>query len=265
MSAIKKILAGGIIMLAFLGGSFSIGKISSSDDPAGESYKAGSAAIAKEKLGEQVLIKGGEYYVGSTRENDNRPLRKLRFKEFYIDIHPVTYGQYLEFMFESSYIPKGKFHKEIAESNPLLPVVNLTYEDAEAYASFNKKRLPTEWEWEIAARSLKKDNIYVSGKLASKLRGHFLYDKEYFNFPVFSYPPNELGIYGMAGNVFEWTSSRYPEELLHGEYFKNFNVMVIRGGAWTNRAFDVRTTTRTPFPARRCLGWVGFRCVSDSK
>ena len=240
------------------------GKPANNDDEPGTTPPQENAA-AEQNLGKQVYIEAGEYYVGDDRESDNRPLRKQYFKGFYMDVHPVTNGQYAEFLTRSGYQPKGNFAKEKALAEPLLPAANVTYEDAEAYATFYKKRLPTEWEWEIAARSLKQRNSFVSAKTPPQRRGHFLNDKKYYNLPVFTYPPNELGIYDMPGNVFEWTSSQYEEKYLQGKYVQGQRVMVLRGGSWTNRAFEIQTTTRTPFPAQRCLGWVGFRCVSDMK
>jgi len=218
-----------------------------------------------QRLGKQVYIKPGNYYVGSDKEMDNKPLRMVSFNGFYIDIHPVTNEQYVEFLSKSHYQPKGTFDMNEANRFPDLPATNFTYEDAAAYAAFFHKRLPTEWEWEIAARSLKKEVVYVSQHLPHHQRGHFLFNKEYSKKPVFSYPPNDLGLYGMAGNVFEWTSSKYQEKYLYGKHVHKFSIMVLRGGAWTNRALDIRTTTRTPFPASRCLEWIGFRCVRDKR
>jgi formylglycine-generating enzyme required for sulfatase activity len=106
--------------------------------------------------------------------------------------------------------------------------------------------------------------VYVYPDAAYHESGHFLFNKEYYKLPVFSYPPNALGLYGMAGNVFEWTSSEYEEKYLYGKYFKGQTLKILRGGSWTNKAFDIRATTRTPFPAGRCLEWIGFRCVSTA-
>jgi len=227
--------------------------------------KAQSVEHADKRLGKQAYIKPGNYYVGSDMEIDNKPLRKVSFKGFYIDVHPVTNRQYVEFLSQSQYRPKGKFDIDKARRFPDLPATNLFYEDAVSYATFFHKRLPTEWEWEIASRSLKKEAVYVSPDLPLHQRGHFLLNKEYSKKPVFSYPPNELGLYGMTGNVFEWTASEYERKYLHGKYSHKFSIMVLRGGAWANRALDIRTTTRTPFPANRCLEWIGFRCVRDKR
>jgi len=215
-------------------------------------------------IGKQVYIKAGNYFIGNNKEKDNKPLRKKYFKSFYIDITPVTNKQYLKFIKESSYKPMGKFLSLEPEKNPYLPATALTYYDAKAYAKYYHKRLPTEWEWEIAARSLRQDVIYVSIALNHRKRGHFIYDRIYRKEQVCSYPPNIIGIYGMAGNVFEWTKSEYDDEFLYGKYYKKHKIMVLRGGSWSNNSTDVRTTTRTPFAASRELNWLGFRCVSKT-
>lgn len=218
-------------------------------------------AAGDERLGKQLFIKPGVYWVGSDDSDDNKPLRQMEFKGFYIDVHPVTNGQYAAFLAASGYQPKGAFDMEQAKTSPLLPVGGVVYEDAEAYAAFYKKRLPTEWEWEIAARSLKKENLYVFPGQPHHKSGHFLFNKKYYKLPVFSYPANELGMYGMTGNVFEWTSGDYEASFLDGKHAGGRVLKVLRGGSWSNKAFDIRTFTRTPFPADRSLPWLGFRCA----
>ena len=226
-----------------------------------------SKGYPKEKrLGLQVEIPAGIYFVGGEDEEDNRPARPVRVRGFFIDIHPVVNQQYARFLRDSHYLPRGEFDPEDSQKRPLFPVTDITHEDACAYARFYGKRLPTEWEWEIAARSMKKDVVYSAGKVPSLETGNFFrYKQENGITPVFAYSPNELGLYDMAGNVFEWTSSLYPPEKIQGKYGKSFRLMVLRGGAWTNIAHDVRVTTRTPFPASRYLPWIGFRCVSEKK
>jgi formylglycine-generating enzyme required for sulfatase activity len=226
-------------------------------------FLTAQAETVDKRLGRQVYIEAGTYWVGDDEAEDNRPYRRVSVEGFYIDIHPVTNGQYLQFLSGSGYKPKGTFDAAKAETSPLLPAGGLVYEDAEAYAKSYKKRLPTEWEWEIAARSLKKENVHVNPDVPHHKSGHFLFNKRYYKLPVFSYPPNELGIYGMVGNVLEWTSGEYEERYLHGKYFKGHPLKVLRGGSWTNKAFDIRATTRTPFSADRCLEWLGFRCVAE--
>ncbi len=198
-------------------------------------------------------------------EFDNSPLRKRKFSPFFIEVHPVTNIQYSEFLKKSGYKPEGVFRKEEAGEAPFLPATGLTYYDAVAYAEFYNKRLPTEWEWEIAARSLKQENIYVYGKSSRKEDGNFLSTRKYNKVDVFLFKPNELGLYSMEGNVYEWSDSIYDNKYLIGKNINSAELKVLRGGAWTNQPFDIKTTVRTPFPSNKYLDWIGFRCVRDSK
>ncbi len=211
----------------------------------------------------QILIKAGTYFVGANKEKDNKPLRQMYFDKFSIDMHPVTNRQYISFLQKSNYKPQGDFSILNAKKDMGFPATNLTYNDAEEYAKFYKKRLPTEWEWEIVSRSLDKNVEYVSNNLGQRNRGHFYSNRIHKKVSVLTYPPNQLGVYGMAGNVYEWTSSSYEKKFLYGEYINKYIIKVLRGGSWTNNSSDIRTTTRTPFPSNRSLNWIGFRCVSD--
>lgn len=115
--------------------------------------------------------------------------------------------------------PKGKNSTIIGKDN--YPVVHITYEDALAYCKWANRRLPTEAEWEFAARGTKKNTIYFWGndenilyKQANSWEGEFPVSntkKDGYESiaPVKSYPPNSLGIYDMAGNVWEFTSDWY--------------------------------------------------------
>jgi len=217
------------------------------------------------RIGKQVFIPAGTYFVGDDGETDNHPCRPRRFSAFSIDVHPVTQAQYARFIRESGYTPRGNFSAPETSEEALLPAVNLTFDDAVAYARFQGRRLPSEWEWEIAARSLKRENLFATRGTPSLSNGNFFRFKQKNGItPVFSYPANGLGLYGMAGNVFEWTASRYERRRLRGKHASRFRLMVLRGGAWTNLHQDARTTKRTPFPAERCLPWLGFRCVADA-
>lgn len=173
------------------------------------------------------------------------------------------------------------------------PVLCLTYKDAQAFAKWAGKRLPTEAEWEYAARGGLIDKNYTWGDeerpngkyMCNHWQGKFPATdlaSDGFNYvaPVKSYPPNGYGLYDMAGNVWEmcedwygidWyaKSAKYnpvgpaigydPEKTGYGQH-------VIRGGSWLcdeAYCFRYRATSRQGLDTLTSTNHVGFRCVSD--
>ena len=158
------------------------------------------------------------------------------------------------------------------------PVTQVAYEDAEAYATWAGKELPTEAEWEFAARGSLEgtaftwgDEHFPRGKaMANTWQGEFPWQNELLDgyertSPVESFPPNGYGLYDMAGNVWEWT-----EDCYHPNYSGAPNdgaawtageckSRVLRGGSWGNFQTFLRSATRYPANPALANNLYGFR------
>ena len=223
---------------------------------------------------DMILIPEGEFLMGDDGEEDNSPIHKVYIKSFYMDKYEVTNAQYFKFCEETGRkLPEfwgmKKFH--LGLDFPNHPVVFVNWRDAEAYAKWAGKRLPSEAEWEYAARGGLAGKDFPNGDDLDSTMANF-FDREIVpkgTVPVGSYPPNGYGLYDMAGNVGEWVSDYY-----HNDYYKTspYNnpsgpqkgkFVVIRGGGWHSG----KTCVTVHY--RNCLkkGWIdfnlGFRCVKD--
>jgi formylglycine-generating enzyme required for sulfatase activity len=221
---------------------------------------------------EFVFVKGGCYQMGDTFGDGNTeeiPAHKVCINDFYIGRHVVTQGQW----------------KTVAGSNPSefrhcgdnCPVEQVSWDDARSFIQKlnrmkpgNNYRLPTEAEWEYAARSGGKQEKHAGGVHIESAAWYFE-NSDMKTHPVGTKAPNGLGLYDMSGNVFQWCSdwdekSYYsispkdnPQGPSSGEY------RVIRGGAWISMAHGVRTTYRLGRLPERRSGDIGLRLVKDVK
>lgn len=243
-----------------------------------------SEKVVEPLLTDMVVIPSGEYSRGSTSgARDEMPKHKIQLSAFALDIHPVTNEQYVRFLeamdgekdaqnndmikLKDSRIKKvaGRFVIESGYSKH--PVVGISWYGAAAYAKWVGKRLPTEAEWEIAASSLVED-AFPTGQSIEKGMANFFYSDTQ---PVMSYKPSSLGLYDMAGNVYEWCHDWYgynyyetsiqepinPQGPVQGVY------RVLRGGCWKSLKDDLRVSHRhrnNPFAANSTYG---FRCAAD--
>lgn len=192
--------------------------------------------------------------------------------------------------------PEGKGSSIDGKDNH--PVVHVSYEDAMAYCHWAGRRLPTEAEWEFAARGGKRDKIYFWGDLTDKLssyvnswEGEFPVDNTQADgfeksAPVKTYPPNGYGLYEISGNVWEWTSDWYSSQ--YYQYCKENSITnnpkgpneafnpnnpymderVIRGGSFLCNASycaSYRVSSRMATDPNTSLEHLGFRTVMDLK
>lgn len=260
--------------------------------------------------GAMVVFGGGRVEIG-TRDrraayDNERPRHTVDVRPFEIDVAPVTNAEYVAFIDAGGYTrreywsdagwawlqearveaPKYWVHDggtwrvrcmdRFIDADTPAPACHVCYHEAEAYARFAGKRLPTEVEWEAAASwdpetGTKRDYPWgddVPGPLHANL------DQLTFSTaPVGAYARNisPTGCYGMIGDVWEWTSSdftRYPdfESFPYPEYSEPFfgtEYKVLRGGCWATRPGAIRNTFRNwDYPIRRQI-FAGFRCARD--
>ncbi len=228
-----------------------------------------------------VLVPAGEFimgvnYIGGQAGPyaDEYPAHKVYVPSFYIDIYEVTNEEYKRFCDATGYPPPPHWEGgKYPEGQDKFPVNNVSWYDAVEYCKWAGKRLPTEAEWEKAARGTD-GRMYPWGN-------EFTDDKNNpYKFcngghrglkPVGSYPQgvSPYGCYDMVGNVAEWTSDWYKpypgaKEGTVYDAFYGEKLKVHRGGSWANFPSSLRCTFRgTHYPWGRSL-LIGFRCAKSA-
>ncbi|MEN8226815.1 MAG: SUMF1/EgtB/PvdO family nonheme iron enzyme [Bacteroidota bacterium] len=239
------------------------------------------------KPGSMVKIHGGTYAIGPDNEDPSgaSPRGEVTVKDFYIDRYEVTISEYTrflnagggeEFYWEDMADPDwcGIIKNEAGDYTVVpgkenYPVCLLKIAGAKAYAAWAGKRLPTEYEWEIAARG-NNERLYPWGNEKPDItRANFDYHIGH-TLPVGSYPRGKTpeGVYDMAGNVNEMIDKLW-EEYPWGKKREDFEKPCInplcRGGAWTSPANFLNATYRDVVKNHFMAPLVGFRCAKDVK
>ncbi|MDR1810095.1 MAG: formylglycine-generating enzyme family protein [Prevotella sp.] len=247
---------------------------------AAEKQKAENAAQAqREREAEQrqqlinlfpmVYVAGGTFTMGCTSkqrafyQDDEKPAHRVRLSSYYIGKYEVTQAQWKAVM--------GNNPSKFKGDN--LPVENVSWNDAQEFirklnAQTGKNyRLPTEAEWEFAARGGNKSKGYEYSGSNNAYDVAWFYDEQ--SHPVGTKAANELGIYDMSGNVWEWCSD------LYGNYSgtaqsnpagpASGSSRVPRGGGWYNSARSVRVSNRSGNSPDSRGNNLGFRLACSSK
>ena len=214
-----------------------------------------------------VLVPGGTFTMGTDRGfPDQQPRHEVVLDSFYMDIHEVTNKQYRKFLEDTGRRNPDFWFPEI--DLPDEPVVGVSWKDAAAYAAWAGKRLPTEAEWEYAARG---------ATMETKSPWGDTFDPTWANVgsfgiaPVKSFRPNDYGLYDMLGNVWEWCSDWYSPTYYGESSRKNpqgpsgGKYKVLRGWAWYCAPDQVRVTKRHNSSPSSTSYSYGFRCVKTAK
>jgi len=243
----------------------------------GEMYYSDSRIGGKPNT--MVLIPAGEFTMGTNdRLPDEGPEHKVTLPAFYIDKYEVTNLQYKQFIDATNRKSPDHFrNRTFPDGKADHPVTHVTWYDANDYCQWAGKRLPTDEEWEKAARS-PDARVYPWGNdfdisKANTPQRWMVLGKDGDTTPVGAFPGgvNAYGLYDMSGNVWEWTASWYKPYPGNNRITENYGekYKVLKGGSWWdcsfykcgisaplyNRSFFLQSTKNKSF---------GFRCAKDA-
>ena len=261
-----------------------------------------SGEVTLSDNGDMVRLPDGTFIMGLTDEDpfdiQNAGRKRVTVSSFYIDRFEVTNAEYREYL---KSLGQGERDAVLPDSTAFqntasradwetyfygstyddYPVVAVTWSQARDYCKWDDKRLPTEAEWEYAARAGRVGGIYPwAGFSPQDAYGRFLAnynpgrqgqaaDGYAFTAPVGSYPPSQWGLHDMAGNVAEWVRDAYAPT------YSNLSDLdpvytdseedrhVIRGGSWSSNAFRIGVGFRDFQSASDASSRIGFRCAAD--
>lgn len=238
-------------------------------------------ATASELTGsakDMVLVPKGEFTMGSSEHSDEAT-HQVVLDAYLIDKYETSNARYKEFMKATGH-PAPAYWDDPRLNKPEQPVVGVSWTDATAFCKWDGKRLPTEAEWERAAKGPTGDNHYPWGHKLDPKKANYGQNVGR-TMPVDSYPEgvSGFGVYNMAGNVFEWVQDWYdpkyykesvalnPQGPEKGYNFANQGpVRVLRGGSWLAPETSLHASHRFwNQPDNNSYGvGLGFRCAKST-
>ena len=246
--------------------------------PAGN-FLMGSETEEVSALDLEASFRGAMVDLQHTFDSE-KPLHRVYLSTYYISKHEITNAQYKLFVEENRRPkPRGNQGQDIWQEEKFagsqLPVVGVTWFDAQAFAEWIGGSLPTEAQWERAARG-KRRNTYPWGNGSPRSRQHANFARRYDGpMPVGQFPKGSTaeGLEDMAGNVWEWCMDEYDADCYHnGPIHNPINLRhrdilyprVIRGGAWDSGRIFLRSALRFKFFPLDSSHSIGFRVVRPS-
>ena len=227
---------------------------------------------------EMVQIPEGPFTMGSSEgDPDEVPEHQVYLKTFYMDKKEVTQAEYDRFLRMTKRQKPGfpVFEDDQAKIlKPELPVIGVSWSDADAYCKWAGKRLPTEAEWEKAGRGEGKRRYAWGDEFVP---GHANVDGREDGFQYLA-PPGTLeagrspyGVYDMTGNVAEWVADSYDETYYKKTPYRDppgpeeADLKVIRGGSWRETSHNARLAKRFTAKKWRTDSTIGIRCARDAE
>jgi formylglycine-generating enzyme required for sulfatase activity len=228
-----------------------------------------------------VLVSAGAFTMGSPDGeggSDEHPQHTVDLDAFYIDQYEVTVERYKRLMIQKNRANPDYWDQVKLSRDGQKPVVGIDWNDAQAYCEWAGKRLPTEAEWEKAARGTDKRTYPWGESKPNSSTANFgkdwsdqFYDERIKPVGTYERGKSPYGAYDMAGNVWEWVADWYDKDYYQPNHPKNpqgpssGDLKVLRGGSWGSYSSVLRSANRLRSdPANRFAG-NGVRCAQDAR
>lgn len=247
--------------------------------------------------GSMIQIPAGPFTMGSNAGGPfEGPEHEVKLPKFWIDKFPVTNAEFAHFAQKTGYkteaeIQGGAYGFQNGEYKQFIeglswqsfhlaerahhPVVLVSWNDAVAYAKWAGKRLPSEAEWEKAARGGLKGALYPWGESEPNgTQSNLAQSPSEIppTTPVNQFSPNGYGLYDIVGNVWQWCADWYQEDIYAQRNDSNIQgpaqgkLKVRRGGSWNViQSFRLRCANRGALPPEAVVPNIGFRCAKDAE
>jgi formylglycine-generating enzyme required for sulfatase activity len=237
------------------------------------------AEISGKDGGIMALVPAGEFLMGSSDgASDERPVHRVYLDAFYIDKFELTTSRYAKFLRATGRKAPDKWNDINPTFDWARPVIGVDWNDADAYCQWAGKRLPTEAEWEKAARGADGRKYPWGADEPTEALANFDWDSRrtwrgYSTLsPVGSYEEGKspYSIYDASGNVWEWVADWYSPNSYGSNHERNPKgttsgiFKVTRGGSWGDKIYSLRTSNRRGIPPGDRYRDLGFRCAQDA-